>query len=115
MLFIKSKRALISLALFFIGQLWISSLAFAALTKGIYITQSTMEDTPYLNYLIQHSKAVGINTFIIDLEKPTTRYHNNLSLLKQNNIAYVARIVMFPDGGTREQVKTPAIWQKKYS
>jgi len=86
----------------------------APLVKGIYLTQSTMEDTPYLNYLIQHSKEVGINTFIVDLERPSTRYHNNISLLKKNNITYVVRIIMFPGGGTKTQVRTPAYWQKKY-
>jgi len=74
-----------------------------------------MEDTPYLNYLIQHSKALGISTFIIDLEKPDKKYHQNLALLKQNGINYVARIIMFPGGGTKAQITTPAIWQKKYA
>ena len=83
--------------------------------KGIYLTQSTLEDTPYLNYLIQHAKAVGINTFVVDLERPSKRYHENLALLKNNNINYVARIIIFPGGGTREQVKTPLIWQHKYA
>ncbi len=87
----------------------------AALTKGIYLTQYTLEDTPYLNYLIQHSKAVGINTFIVDLERPSKHYHENLALLKKNNISYVVRITMFPGGGTRTQVNTPAIWQEKYA
>jgi hypothetical protein len=27
----------------------------------------------------------------------------------------VARIVMFPDGGTPAQIKNPAVWQKKYA
>lgn len=89
--------------------------AFAALTKGIYLTQYTLEDTPYLNYLIQHSRAVGINTFIVDLERPSKKYHENLALLKKNNISYVARIIMFPGGGTRAQVTNPAVWQKKYA
>jgi hypothetical protein len=89
--------------------------AFAALTKGIYLTQYTLEDTPYLNYLIEHSKAVGINTFIVDLERPSKRYHENLALLKRNNISYVARIVIFPGGGTKAQVSNPSVWQEKYS
>lgn len=109
------KHAILALMVIFLAEFFIASTAFAALTKGIYITQSTLEDTAYLNYLIQHAREFGINTFIVDLEKPTTRYHHNLALLKKNNISYVARIVMFPDGGTREQVKTPAIWQKKYA
>lgn len=89
--------------------------AYALMTKGIYLTQYTLEDTPYLNYLIQHSKEVGINTFIVDLERPSKRYQENIALLKKNNISYVARIVMFPGGGTRAQVNTPIIWQEKYA
>ena len=84
------------------------------MNKGIYITQATMEDTPYLNYLIQHAKAVGINTFVVDMDRISSKYHENLSLLKQNHIAYVARIVIFPGGGTTAQVANPAFWQRKY-
>jgi hypothetical protein len=83
--------------------------------KGIYITQWNLENTSYLRYLIKRAKAAGINTFIVDLEKPSKRYKDNIALVKENNIHYVARIVMFPDGGTPEQVRNPAIWQKKYA
>lgn len=109
----KIIKGFLSLVLF--GFLLCAPSAFAAMTKGIYLTQSTLEDTPYLNYLIQHSKAVGINTFIVDMERPSARYHENLALLKKNNISYVARIVMFPGGGTKAQIKNPAVWQKKYA
>jgi hypothetical protein len=111
----KVATLLKSVVIVFLCNLIFSLAALAApLVKGIYLTQGTLEDTPYLNYLIQHAKAVGINTFVVDLEKPSTRYHNNLALLKKNNITYVARIIMFPDGGTRAQVKNPEVWQKKY-
>lgn len=89
--------------------------ASAALTKGIYITQSTLEDTTYFNYLIKHAKAAGINTFIVDLEIPSKLYQKNISLLKDNNIRYVARITMFPGGGTPEQVESTAYREKKYN
>jgi hypothetical protein len=86
----------------------------AALTKGIYITQSTLENTAYLNYLIQRSKKAGVNTFIVDLERPAEKYKNNIQLLKNNNIFYVARITIFPGGGTREQVHSESYREKKY-
>jgi hypothetical protein len=86
----------------------------AALTKGIYLTQSTLENTSRLNYLIERSKRVGINTFVIDLERPSQRYQQNIQLIKNNDIHYVARIVIFPNGGTREQVKSQRHWEKKY-
>lgn len=119
MLFKLFQRLAISLQAGFIVLLlcgFFASSAFAApLVKGIYLTQYTLEDTPYLNYLIQHSKAAGITTFVIDLERPSKKYHENLALLKKNNISYVARIVMFPGGGTRAQVTNPAVWQEKYA
>jgi len=89
--------------------------ALARGVKGIYLTQYTLENTAYLNYLIKNAKAAGIDTFVIDLESPRKRYKENIDLVKANNINYVARIVMFPDGGTPAQVKNPAVWQKKYT
>lgn len=91
----------------------ISSIANAQV-KGIYVTQSSLENTTFLNHLIKRAKAAGIDTFVIDLEKPSKRYKDNIALVKDNNIKYVARIIMFPGGGTAEQIKNPAIWQKKY-
>lgn len=82
--------------------------------KGIYLTQYTLENTVFVNHLISRAKAAGINTFVIDLEKPSKKYEKNIQLLKENNIRYVARIIMFPGGGTPEQIKNPAVWQKKY-
>lgn len=86
----------------------------SAMVKGIYLTQSTLENTPMLNYLIDRSKKVGISTFIVDLEKPSPRYEKNIQIIKNNNINYVARITIFPGGGTREQVHSQAYWDKKY-
>lgn len=82
--------------------------------KGIYLTQYTLENTAYLNYLIKNAKASGINTFVIDLERPSKQYAKNIALVKENHLRYVARIVMFPDGGTADVIKNPAMWQKKY-
>lgn len=91
-----------------------ANVSFAGLIKGIYITQTTAEDTTYFNYLISRAKKVGISTFIVDLELPSARYAANITLLKKNNIHYVARIIMFPDGGKPNQVKSVAYWEKKY-
>jgi hypothetical protein len=82
--------------------------------RGIYLTQYTVENTALLNHLIKRAKASGINTFVIDFDRPSKRYRKNISLVKENNIHYVARIVMFPDGGTPKQILDPNVWQKKY-
>jgi len=88
----------------------------SAMVKGIYITQETMENTNYLKHLIKESCASGINAFIIDMEIPSKRYHMNLDLLKASNIAYIARVIIFPNGGgTREQVASVDYWNKKYA
>jgi hypothetical protein len=89
--------------------------AWAELIKGIYLTQTTLEDTKYLNYLISHAKTAGINTFIVDLEKISKKYPKNIELLKQNKINYIARVVVFPDGGKPAQITSPAYWAKRYN
>lgn len=83
--------------------------------KGIYITQWNLENTNFISHLIKRAKAAKIDTFIIDLEKPSKRYKENIALVRNNNIHYVARIVMFPDGGTKAQIRNPVMWQKKYT
>lgn len=94
--------------------LFLSSLPAYALTRGIYITQSSLERTDLIKYFIAKSKEVGIDTFVIDLEKPSKRYRENIALVKESGIHYVSRIVMFPDGATREQLSDRNIWEKKY-
>jgi hypothetical protein len=91
------------------------SAAEAHFTKGIYITQPTLENTKTISHLIQRAKSVGIDTFIVDMERPSQKYRENIQLLKNNNINYVARVVIFPNGGgTPEQVSSEAHWAKKY-
>ena len=82
--------------------------------QGIYLTQYTLEQTPRLQYLIKRSKAVGINTFVIDIEKIGKKYDENIAIIKANHINYVARVVVFPDGGTVNIVRDPAYWEKRY-
>ena len=82
-------------------------------SKGIYINQGTLENTSKLNYLIKEAKSVGINTFIVDLAKVTPHYQKNIDLIKKSGLKYVARIVVFPDGGYASQVKSQAYWEKR--
>lgn len=101
-------------------SLWLlTTLGFAAQNslgvKGIYLTQYTLENTAMLRYLIKNAKAAGIDTFVVDYEYPSKKYQRNIALLKENNINYVARITMFPHGGTPEIINDPARWQKKYA
>src|SRR3990167_160399 len=92
-----------------------SGIMHAGLVKGIYLTQSTLENTALLTHLIQRAKTVGIDTFVVDLERPSKKYQTNIALLKNNNISYVARIVVFPNGATAEQVASESHREKKFS
>lgn len=84
------------------------------LIKGIYINQSTAENNTYLRSLIKESKMSGINTFVIDLERINSNYINNIKLVKDNGIKYVARVVIFPGGGDDSQIKNKSYWEKRY-
>jgi hypothetical protein len=83
--------------------------------KGIYLTQNTAMNSKNIDHLIKKSKEVGINTFVIDLNSPPNKiYQNNIQKIKQAGIRYVARVVVFPDGGYPEQVRSLSYWQKRY-
>lgn len=110
----KSQSRLALLLLLSLIAFGISSLTCAGLVKGIYLTQSTMENKATVNYLIKHAKAVGIDTFVVDMEIPSKLYQANIALLKANNIHYVARVVVFPEGGHPDQIASPAYWEKRY-
>lgn len=106
-----ARLALLLLILFAFA---VHSAAYANLIKGIYLSQTTLENTAYLKYLIKHAKAVGITTFVVDLEIQSKKYQKNISLLKDNNIAYIARVIVFPQGGHPEQITSEAYWEKRY-
>lgn len=84
-----------------------------AWVKGIYLTQYTAENTKTLVYLIQQAKAAGIGTFVIDYSRPSKRYTQNIQLVENAGLTYVARIVMFPDGGLHEQITSKEYLAKR--
>jgi hypothetical protein len=91
------------------------SQAQAQALKGIYITAYSLENTSFIKYLIKRAQTAKINAFIIDLEQiPSKRYKTNIELVKNSNITYIARIIMFPGGGTAKQVADTSYWQGKY-
>lgn len=100
--------------LFFVGLLLTMSMGAKAWDEGIYLTQYTLENTDRLNYLIKRSKEVGINTFVVDIERIDPKYDKNIALIKANNLKYVARVIMFPGGGTDDQVHSIPYREKKY-
>lgn len=85
-----------------------------AFVKGIYVTQPTLESTRTIKYLIAQAKAVGISTFVIDYWGMNRLTRQNIALVKQNGLRYVARITMFPYGAEPAQVKSEVYLQKRY-
>jgi len=108
------NKGSIKILLMVISLFFLSSPAFADNIKGIYLTSTTMEDGTYLNYLIRRAKTAGINTFVIDIDQPSKIYREHVALLKQNGIRYVARVVIFPQGGTPERIKSIPYREKKF-
>lgn len=113
MIKILTRTALLVNLFLFLGVMCAHT-SFAS-AKGIYLTQYTLENTAFLKYLIQHAKEAGINTFVVDMELPSKRYQENIALVKNSGIQYVARIIMFPGGGTIQQINDPNYWQRKYN
>lgn len=83
-----------------------------AFGKGLYLTEYTALIPKKMQYFIQQAKELGVDTFVIDTEFKNTRYEKNIKLVKDNGIRFVARITVFPDGGTPAQVKSRAYWEK---
>ena len=67
-----------------------------------------------MQYLIKRSKAVGINTFVIDVYGKNKKYTKNIAMVKRAGIRYVARVVVFPYGARHHQVKNRQIWEKRW-
>lgn len=82
--------------------------------RGIYLTQYTLEKPQTLDHLLQEAKATHINTFIIDHEYIGSKYYPAIAKVKANGIKYIARIIVFPDGGYPQQILSPAYWDTRY-
>jgi hypothetical protein len=98
----------------FILVFFICTLNAAEREKGIYISQLTLQNTKYISYLITNAKEVGINTFIVDYERGSPAYRKNIALVENAGLKYVARIVVFPSGGTDEEVLSEPYWESRY-
>jgi len=99
--------------LFLLGVVGVMPLTANALVKGIYLTQPTVQSASTLRYLIKEAKSTGINTFVVDAAYRNSRFSRNIKLVHDAGIRYVARVVIFPYGGSYGQVHSPAFWQRK--
>jgi hypothetical protein len=84
-----------------------------AFSRGIYITGSTAQHKAKLAGLIAQAKKYGIDTFIIDVDGQSKSYSAGVKNVVQSGIHYIARIVIFPHGGTHTQVTDKNIWNKR--
>jgi len=85
-----------------------------AYVKGIYITQSTLENTSKIKHIVKQAKKTEINTFVVDIKHPSTKYERNIRYIQNHGLKYVARVVVFPGGGNVYEVKNKAYWQRRW-
>ena len=82
--------------------------------RGLYINSGTLIDNEKLDGFIRLSKAFNVDTFIVDLWSSGPRYRECVRKIQGEGIRYVPRVVVFPEGGTTERVRSPAYWAKRY-
>jgi hypothetical protein len=81
--------------------------------RGLYINSGTALSTFRLHALTKKALAVGINTFVIDYVPMSSRYQKNVKWVESQGIQYIPRIVMYPDGGTHEQLTSSNYFDKR--
>jgi hypothetical protein len=83
-------------------------------TQGIYLQQNTVQTPKRLERLIDKSLDVGVDTLVVDLETRQAGYAKAIEHIQERGLSYVPRIVMFADGGNREQVNSRAFWEERW-
>ena len=81
-------------------------------SKGIYLQQSIFENKHRFNTLIQKAQQYHIDAFVVDLHRMTSRTAQHIQRMHAHHLKYIARVVVFPHGGTDAQVNNPVFWQK---
>lgn len=92
-----------------------SSQLFASeLTRGIYISELMLLTKPRFEQIFNEARQAKIDTLIVDINRPSEAYANQIRKIKEANMRYVARVVMFPGGGNAEQIHSKNYWENKY-
>jgi hypothetical protein len=81
--------------------------------RGIYINSGMAMNTKNLQSLAKKALAVGINTFIVDYVPRSKRYQTNVKWIESQGIQYIPRIIMYPGGGTHEQLTSQSYFNQK--
>lgn len=87
---------------------------FAGLGQGIYVREDVLLDDARLQMLIAGAQSASIDTFVVDIAHPSARYAAQIAKVKAAGLRYVARIVMFPGGGSASEIRSEAHWALKY-
>lgn len=82
--------------------------------QGIYLQQYTAQAPKRLDRLINTSLEVGVNTMVVDLDRPSPNYKKGIQRIQDHGIRYVPRITMFPHGGNHEQVSNQDYWEQRW-
>jgi putative glycosyl hydrolase protein len=82
--------------------------------RGIYLQQLTVQDERRLPELIDRAKAVGLNTFVVDLWRRSPEYATAVATLQKAGLRYVPRVTIFPDGARPEQIANRALLEKRW-
>jgi hypothetical protein len=95
--------------------LFCHSLAAIAFDRGIYLGEGSFYSDTKLRHLVSLAKAKNIDTFVIDYT--TTRKSTTAKLKKLHSLGIktVARIVMFPHGGYKQDIKSATYLQQRYN
>jgi hypothetical protein len=82
--------------------------------RGIYLQQLTVQDEQRLPELIDRAKAVGLNTFVVDLWRRSPDYEKAVASLQKAGLRYVPRITIFPDGARPDQIDNRQLLEKRW-
>jgi hypothetical protein len=82
--------------------------------RGVYLQQLTVQDEKKLEELIGRAKAVGVNTFVVDLWRRSPDYAKAVATIQGAGLRYVPRVTMFPDGARPGQIDDRALLEKRW-
>lgn len=82
--------------------------------NGLYITQNTLSHSKLLQKIVSKATYYHLHSLVVDLERPTTAYQKGIRYIHQHNLQAVTRVVIFPKGGTYQQVQDRHAWEKRW-
>ena len=72
-----------------------------------------MKITGKIRHLIDEARSVGINTFVVDVSRRSRAFDQNIKLVTGSGLRFVARVVVFPQGGSVAQINDDSVWQRR--